>query len=298
MFNISYLLVTKNKLPLIKIVLGELLLQLRADEEIVVVDGNSADGTKEYLQKLFDEGKIQQYISEPDHNQAHGWNKALLMANGTLLKKIMDDDVYDYDTIRKCRDYMVQHPQIDVCISNCLVSDLSRPDKIDFATRLPWYKKWQAGQASAFTFSDVSMLMRRSSLSYIGLYDTQFKMIDWEYSLRMTHLQVKIAYYTGCMALAVHTPGNVTSSLTKSRAQFEEAIGKAKYGYPGDRSEISLYSEFKIAVGKFIARFKPTARLKRQTDLPAGDELKKYYSAFYKKLKEYNDTLVNPEFIS
>lgn len=290
MFSISYLLVTKNKLPFIKIVLNELLPQLREDEEIVVVDGNSTDGTKEYLQKLFDEGKLHQFISEPDNNQAHGWNKAMLMANGVLLKKIMDDDVYDYNTIRKCRDFMLQYPEIDVCISNCLVSGLANPDKIDFATRLPWFKNWQAGQVSAFTFSDVYMLIRKSSLSFIGLYDTQFTMMDWEYSLRVSYLNAKIAYYTGCNSLAVSTPANVTSTVNKKLLDHEGNIGILKYNYPGDNVETSLYSHIKIFIGKFLFRFKikPAAELSTATRLPAEEDLKKYYTAYYKILKEYN----------
>ncbi|WP_295676193.1 glycosyltransferase, partial [uncultured Mucilaginibacter sp.] len=93
-FDISYIIATRNRLPLLKITLQKLIGELQPNEEIVVVDANSNDGAKEYLQKLFDEGKIHQFVSEPDRNQAHGWNKAILMAKGTLIKKIIDDDVF------------------------------------------------------------------------------------------------------------------------------------------------------------------------------------------------------------
>ena len=71
-----------------KITLGKLLDELQPGEEIVIVDGGSTDGSKKYLQTLFDKGKIHQYVSEPDHNQAHAWNKAMLMARGIIIKKI------------------------------------------------------------------------------------------------------------------------------------------------------------------------------------------------------------------
>src|ERR1700712_1352900 len=103
--NLSYVIATYNRLSFLKITLEKLISVLQPDEEIVVVDGNSTDGAKEYLQQLFSEGKIHQYVSEPDRNQAHGWNKAMLIAKGILIKKIIDDDVHDYEAIGRCRDF-------------------------------------------------------------------------------------------------------------------------------------------------------------------------------------------------
>ena len=90
-YSISYLISTRNRLPHLKITLAKLIAELQPDEEVVVVDGNSTDGAKEYLQQLFEQGKIHQFVSESDRNQAHGWNKAMLMANGTIIKKIIEN---------------------------------------------------------------------------------------------------------------------------------------------------------------------------------------------------------------
>src|SRR5476651_636037 len=106
MIQLSYILSTKNRLPFLRITLSKLISIINIDEEIVVVDASSTDGTKEYLQELFEVGKIHQFISEPDRNQAHGWNKAMLMAKGIIIKKIIDDDVFCYDAIRRCKDHL------------------------------------------------------------------------------------------------------------------------------------------------------------------------------------------------
>jgi len=293
-FSISYIVVTKNRLPFLKILFEQLLSNLKEDEEVVVVDGNSTDGSREFLQNLFNEKKIHQFISEADRNQAHGWNKAMLMAKGIIIKKIIDDDVHDYDAIRNCRDYMLKNPETDVCISNSLQCNLTNPEVITTESRLPWFLKWKSGAINTFSFGDVHMLIRRSSLSYIGLYDTQFKMMDWEYSLRISFLKANIAYYTGCNSLSVATPGNVSSTATKKLLKYEGAIGKLKYNYPGDGSEISLYSHIKIAIGKFIYRFKNN--LQTEAVLPPEDELVKLYNFYYQKLKEHNSSY-NREFI-
>jgi glycosyltransferase involved in cell wall biosynthesis len=287
--NLSYIIATRNRLPFLKIILERLMNELQQNEEIIVVDGDSTDGAREYLQQLFEEGKIQQFISEPDRNQAHGWNKALLMAKGAIIKKLTDDDVHDFAAIRKCSDFLVANPDVDVCISNHLESDLANPAKVGISGRLPQFTRWNDGLEKTFTFSDVSMLLRRSALSFLGLYDTQFKMMDWEYALRITYLEATIAYYTGCNSLAVGTPGNVTSTGTKDLFMFEEGIGKVKYGYEGDSSDISLYSKIKIRLGKIRYRL-----LNQETastdlnDLPSEAELKQIYSFYYDKLDEYN----------
>ena len=55
---LSYIIATRNRLPFLTITLEKLIRELLEDEEIVVIDGNSADGTKEYLLQLYNEGKI------------------------------------------------------------------------------------------------------------------------------------------------------------------------------------------------------------------------------------------------
>ncbi len=283
-FNISYLVATRNRLPFLKITLEKLLRELKDDEEIVVVDGNSTDGAKEYLQNLFDRGKIHQFISEPDHNQAHAWNKAMLMANGIIIKKIIDDDVFCYSAIRECKNLMLSNPEIDVCISNCLRTGLDQLSYINMASRLPEFNQWKAGEITCFTFSDAYLLIRRSALTYIGLYDTQFRMMDWEYALRCSYLKAKIAYYTGCTVLTVDTPGNITSGATKAILKTEARIGKAKYGYKGDFADIPVWSKIKITIGKAINYQKH----KESQPIPALDDLPQVYDSLYLKLAQYN----------
>lgn len=288
--NLSYLICTYNRVNFLKILLPKVIDNLQPDEEIVVVDGNSADGSKEYLQQLFNKGKIHQFISESDKNQAHGWNKALLMARGTIIKKLIDDDVPDFKAIRKCCDLMLANTAIDICISNQLESKLTDPAIIEITGRLHQYTQWKNGFVKSFTFSDVAMLVRRSSLSFLGLYDTQFKMMDWEYSLRVSYLQAKIAYYTGYNSLAVDTPGNVTSTATRELRKFEGKIGKLKYSYAGDNANISLFSNIKIWLGIIWHRLTPSKKSDILNIMPLDAELKNSYSFFYQKLDEYNNS--------
>ena len=89
--TLSYIIATRNKLPYLKTGLKKLIAAKKPDEEILVADGASTDGTKEYLEELKKEGKIDFYLSEPDYAESHALNKLFLLANGTLIKIINDD---------------------------------------------------------------------------------------------------------------------------------------------------------------------------------------------------------------
>jgi glycosyltransferase involved in cell wall biosynthesis len=284
--NLSYIIATYNRLPFLKITLEKLISELQPDEEIVVVDGYSIDGTKDYLQQLLNTGKIHRFISEPDKNQAHAWNKAMLLANGIIIKKVIDDDVFCYKAIRECKDYMLEHTDVDVVISDDLSSSLYDSTTIEKHTRLPQFEKWENGLVSSFTFRDVNMLIRRSALSYIGLYNIDFIMMDWEYALRISYLKSNVAYYTGYNALTVGH--NQTVSSLKNEHLIIEQGKKAEvfYDYAGDTADINSWSKIKIAVGKLIYKEQPGKVL---TDFNPKD-IGAIYDHYYNALADINDT--------
>jgi glycosyltransferase involved in cell wall biosynthesis len=276
--NLSYIITTRNRLPFLKITLQKLLAELQPDEEVVVVDAQSTDGTQAYLQELFTTGKIHQYISEPDRNQAHGWNKAILLAKGILIKKIIDDDVFCYSAIQQCKAYMLQNAQVDIVISNDLSSLLNDHQTIHQHSRLPQFKSWRKGNVPSFTFGDVHLLIRRSAIAYTGLYNTTFTMMDWEFSLRVSYLKTNIAYYTGYNALTVAHPQTVTSQVDKQRLADEGKIGADLYQYKGDNSEISYWSKLKVFIGNTLYKQKLTEKLARDVEEDVGTIYNHYYA--------------------
>jgi len=282
-YNMSYIIATRNRLPFLKITLSRLIDQRLPDEEIVVVDGNSTDGSKEYLQGLLDEGKIHQFISERDKNQAHAWNKAMLMASGTIIKKIIDDDVFSYEAIRDCKNFMLQNPGVDVLISNDLASGLNDHQNIQQCSRLTQFEKWKGGLMPSFTFGDVHMLIRRTSLAYIGLYSISFVMMDWEYSLRISYLKANIAYYTGYNALSVDHPQTISSLKDRMLIEEQGKKGCIFYEYAGDTAEISAWSKLKIGAGKLLKPVK-NDDVKQQGDI----DIDASYAFYYDYIREIN----------
>ena len=286
-FNISYIFATRNRLPFLKLTLQRLLDELQGDEEIVVVDGNSTDGSKAYLQGLLEQGKIHQFVSENDKNQSHAWNKAMLLAKGDIIKKIIDDDVFCYTAIRKCKNYMLLHPEVDVLLSNDLSCELREYKNIDTHNRLPYFEEWNKKLVPSFTFGDVHMLIRRSSLSYIGLYYPAFVMMDWEYSLRISYLQANICYYTGFNALSVMHPQSVSALKDLNLIQEQGKRGEVFYEYKGDQAHISLWSRVKIFIGEqlYAAKMRATSSAE-----PPSVDVNVAYSYLYSYLSKLNDS--------
>ncbi|WP_343523803.1 glycosyltransferase [Pedobacter sp.] len=290
--KISFVLSTRNRLSFLKLTLNILIKGLKPDEEIVVVDGNSSDGTPKYLEELFKAGKIHQYISEADRNQAHGWNKAMLMARGIIIKKIIDDDVFDYHTIRKCADFMLANPEIDVVISNELNVSLSNCKQIGKSSRLKQFIDWKHNKADSFTFSDVHLLIRKSALSYIGLYNTNLVMMDWEYALRISFLRANIAYFTGYNALSVGHEQSVSANKNIKLVHQQGEKVRLQYNYAGDAAEISLWSKIKIYIGKILFSSND-----KKENLTAKIDIPETYAYLYLKTEQINKNGVQ-EFIT
>jgi len=180
--TISYVLTTRNKLPYLREVLSRLLSNVEPGDEIVVVDGGSTDGTREYLERLFGEGKIHYLVSERDSGEAHGYNKGILAARGEVIKLLTDDDAFHYPSIRRCSRLLVEHPDIDA-----LGTDAG------YVKDYLWWKRFRR----PFSFCGLGLQIRRRSIPLIGLLSTCNMRVDLEYAYRLTSSKASLAWFTG-----------------------------------------------------------------------------------------------------
>ena len=68
--------------------------------EYLVVDGASVDGSLEYIQKSYEEGKITRFVSEADNGLYYAMNKAIFMASGLVTVFINADDTICSEVVR------------------------------------------------------------------------------------------------------------------------------------------------------------------------------------------------------
>ncbi|MBI4224900.1 MAG: glycosyltransferase [Candidatus Sungbacteria bacterium] len=233
MTTLSYIIATRNKLPYLKAGLEKLIAHKKPDEEILVADGASTDGTPEYLAELKAAGKIEYFVSEKDFGLAHALNKLVLVSNGTLLKYLTDDDAFDYGVIQKCRTFMLEHPEVDlVNTEGGSLNDPSRmaayQDPLQVVRALNYeepYKQWQQDH-TPFYFCDLGIIFRRSSLPVTGFWNVLFPGPDIELSLRTSKGRVNIAWYTGYSYVNISNPQSVSVVFMQKTKRLTERLDK------------------------------------------------------------------------
>lgn len=273
-FTLTYVLTTFNKLEYLKITLPYLMQACEPEEEIVIVDGGSTDGTREYLEQLFKENKIHQFLSEKDQGEAHGTNKALFLAKGELIKIITDDDLFNFEAIQFCKKYMQDHPEIDVLGADgysCKISEKTRFEKTHF---IEGFYQWK-NEGSAFLFSGLSLMIRKSSLSYLGLFHTHYKIVDMEYSLRISSLKSQIAFYKGMLFVNLVNP---SSNSVKFYDSIRKEFTRLRRTYPGAHLNFRINNpilKLKERMSRFARKAKPAEAIDPSAILSQYKELVK-----------------------
>ena len=217
MKNLTYSMVTLNKFNSLKNVMQDVIASLEEDEEVIVIDGGSTDGTKEYLEQLRAGGKIAYFVSEPDLGEAHAINKGLLAASGKLIKTLSDDDVFYFKLIKECKKWMLTNEDVDFLATEGCV--FNGPSKVGISAYINHYKKWRDHKVP-FGFCGIGTMIRKSSLPLIGLYNPNYARVDHEFSLRLLTSGAKVGWFCGYTWCRLPNP-KANSGMYSSRIQEE-----------------------------------------------------------------------------
>lgn len=256
--TLSYILTTYNKLPYLQTTLPYLIDACKADEEIVIVDGGSSDGTPAYLLQLLEQKKIHRFISEKDSGESHGTNKAIMIARGELLKIITDDDLFDFNVIAYCKQHLLAHKEIDMCGSDGLGMSTLQPNNLLITRYCEGFMEWKKTGAP-FLFCGLSYLIRKSSISRLGLLSTQVKMIDLEYSVRVSAMKANIVF---CNAYSFVNIVGADSNSHKFYDHIKLEKKKLQKMYPticNLNNPNNLYQDLKEKIKKIIGTTKQPA---------------------------------------
>lgn len=217
--QLSYITSTMNKLPYLKIALERLIKAKKPDEEILVADGGSNDGTKEYLEKLHQERKVDYFVSETDSGESHALNKLFLKARGDLITLITDDDAFHHPNIQTCKKFMLEHADIDMLGTNGGKKDQNPETSVRPLDYVPLFKKWKNNR-TPFMACGLGLMLRKSSLPILGLWNPPFSRADAEFMLRVTSGKSKLAWYSNPSFVNISNPQSV--SVTKMKKIFYE----------------------------------------------------------------------------
>lgn len=104
MIVVSAIITTKNRLELLKRAINSILDQTFTDYEILIIDDNSIDDTKEYCTCLINENKKIRYISIPEKESSgisHARNIGIKNSEGKYIAFLDDDDEWYPEKLEK-----------------------------------------------------------------------------------------------------------------------------------------------------------------------------------------------------
>src|SRR4051812_8278690 len=91
--RISYIVATRNRAAFVRAALPMWESLKEPQDELIVIDGDSTDGTYEILRDA-KPGLIDCLVHEKDRSEAHAFIKGFLRARGKLIKGLTDDDIF------------------------------------------------------------------------------------------------------------------------------------------------------------------------------------------------------------
>ncbi len=124
--RISYILNVKNRVSFIEKCFENLAKVITKDDELIVIDGGSTDGTLQAINKH--RSMIDVLISEPDLSGTHALNKGILQARGKYIKQYpVDDIIANMDNPVM---YMENNPDIDLLVLGGTKQDIQGSKRI------------------------------------------------------------------------------------------------------------------------------------------------------------------------
>jgi hypothetical protein len=160
-----------------------------------------------------------------------------------------DDDAFCYPAIRQAADFMVQHPAVDVATGHTgllLLEDLNSVTLYeDVAAN---FRRWLEYKEVVWMIG-LPLLIRRTSLSLTGLFNTGVVQMDAEFTYRITSLNVNIAWCSHLLSMRIENPqsnfrlmnqgkGRNNSVLESNRMRFyyDKRIGDSFFDFARHKS--------------------------------------------------------------
>lgn len=190
--RVSIITVSYNSEQTIEETILSVLNQSYKNIEYIIIDGNSADNTKNIINKYRD--KISQFISEPDNGIYDAMNKGIEKASGDIIGILNSDDTYAYDNVINDVVEKITCDNTDSLYANLVYVDRNNTDNIT--------RTWIAGKYQHNKFlkgwmpPHPTFFVKKEIYNNYGCFNTNFKSsADYELMLRFIHKnKISISY--------------------------------------------------------------------------------------------------------
>jgi glycosyltransferase involved in cell wall biosynthesis len=238
--SVSVVIATFNCVGTVRRAIESVSRQTYARTELVVIDGNSSDGTLAELQSLA--GCIDKCVSEPDKGIYDAWNKGVKLASGDWICFIGADDVLNDDAIEVYINFIRDSRNEFVYVSSQvrLMNESGVARIVGSAWRWALFRKFM-------NVAHVGSFHHRKFFHEYGFFDDGFKICgDYEILLR-PRSKLAAGYFS--KVTAVMAAGGVSQS---NPDLFRETY-RAKV-YSGGRNKLLAAWERCVAQVKWYIR--------------------------------------------
>jgi glycosyltransferase involved in cell wall biosynthesis len=115
-FNISVVIPTYNRAPVIERAIKSVLAQSRPPDEVIVVDDGSADGTRKIIEAKY--GGLVKYVYQDNRGVSHARNVGIKLATGNWIALLDSDDEWKPEKLEFQLTALASQPNYDFCHTN------------------------------------------------------------------------------------------------------------------------------------------------------------------------------------
>jgi len=206
---VSIIIPTQNRASLLKRAIQSVLNQTFQDFEIIIVDDNSKDNTKEII-RLFKDKRIKYiYKSRLPHNPASTRNEGIIKAKGKYIAFLDDDDEWFSQKLELQLKEFEKDKDIGLVYTKCIVLKNKKVDKISGIKRI----------------STPSVIVKKEIINKIGLFDENLDCAeDRDMWLRVSK-ECKLKFINKILT-KVHLHNQISTNLKKKIKSEEYFIKK------------------------------------------------------------------------
>ncbi len=226
--RVSYLITTRNRAEFLERTLTNVREFIEPQDELIVIDGGSSDGTAELAARSAD--VISQFVSERDLGEGHAFNKGLFLSRGRYIKPITDDDYFYPEAMRKLVSAIEANPDIDAiqCGGERWIVEAGE-SKFCELLFLPDHMEPTAEAIFDNAACGLGILIRRSALMQTGGVSNNYVSVDGDLICRLVECGCRLRYLDVNLFrvyLRPHSNGNRAKDMERDRLRIAIRLGR------------------------------------------------------------------------
>lgn len=252
--KISIITVNLNNLEGLKKTAESVFNQSFKDFEFIVIDGNSTDGSKEYITKI--STNLTHWISESDTGIYNAMNKGIRLAKGDYVYFLNSGDIfYATSTLEEVADKM--QANLDLYYGDLIYNWSNKQEVISFPKTLSFIF------FIADNINHQACFIKKSLFNDISYYNENYKIIsDWEFLIYAV-CKKEISYKHLDMLISIYDTLGISTDIKNRKAIIadkKEVIQKYFPLFAYNYEEISGLSTKRVKQFFYIRKHKVAFR--------------------------------------